>query len=284
MDNKMKETPILYSTPMVQAIMNDRKWKTRRIVMPQPSGNTMDDFLDGKWLRKNFGGLLMPRISDLPMECPYGQPGDILWVRETTWISECKRYIAQGLERQHSSKLDIVDLETGKRYIWQLERSDYAPTDGMITSWSWQGRFLRSNRATDDFDVSFADVDTTVKIEPFSGNIILQKYKAQFRKKLPAIFMPRKACRLFLQITDIKVEKLQDITVEDVIAEGIDTDNDILNPDPETHESIKNWNYQYAQFQYKELWDSLNAKRGCWEQNPWVWVISFERYQQEKVI
>ena len=94
----------------------------------------------------------------------------------------------------------------------------------------------------------------------------------------PSIHMPREAARIFLRVTNVRVERLQDITVEDVIAEGIDTDNEIRNPDPETHESIKSWNYQYAQFQYKELWDSLNSKRGySWEVDPWVWVVDFER-------
>ena len=97
----------------------------------------------------------------------------------------------------------------------------------------------------------------------------------------PSVHMPREAARIFLRVTDVRVERLQDITVEDVIAEGIDADNDIRNPDPKTHESIKNWNLQYAQFQYKGLWDSLNAKRGHgWDSNPWVWVISFEKAEE----
>lgn len=90
--------------------------------------------------------------------------------------------------------------------------------------------------------------------------------------------MPRAAARIFLKVTNVRVERLREITVEDVIAEGIDTDNDIRNPDPATHEGIRNWNYQYAQFQFKELWDSINAKRGYgWDKSPWVWVVEFER-------
>jgi hypothetical protein len=90
------------------------------------------------------------------------------------------------------------------------------------------------------------------------------------------IHMPRWASRIALAITDIRVERVQDITVEDAMAEGVGCDNEIRNPDPALRESIENWNLPYAQYLYKELWDGFNAKRGCgWDANPWVWVIVF---------
>ena len=74
-------------------------------------------------------------------------------------------------------------------------------------------------------------------------------------------------------------ERVQDITVDDVTRDGVkDVDNEIRNQDQTTHESIRNWNLAWAQFQFQTLWDSLNAKRGYgWDINPWVWVIEFER-------
>ena len=90
--------------------------------------------------------------------------------------------------------------------------------------------------------------------------------------------MPKEAARIFLRVTDVRAERLQNISVEDCMAEGLDCDNEIRNPNPETHESIRNWNFSYAQHLYKTLWDSLNAKRGYgWDVNPWVWVYEFER-------
>ena len=98
----------------------------------------------------------------------------------------------------------------------------------------------------------------------------------------PSIFMPRWASRITLEITEIKVERLQEITEEDALAEGIiisqgtwqrierDADTQRLKlvgePQPYT-----------ARYHFEALWDSLNAKRGYgWEVNPWVWVVSFK--------
>ena len=198
---------------------------------------------------------------------------------QTTWVSECKRYIAQGLERGHSSKLDIVNLETGKRYIWQHGRSDYAPADGMVLSWSWEGRHLRSGRQTEEFDVGFADVDTAVKIMPLSGNIILKKYDAQFRKKLPSIFMPKAAARIWLEVTNVRVERLQEITEEDAVKEGI---KNVFERNPHYDGTIGSAIKINHLTQFRELWDSINAKRGYgWESNPWVWVIEFKRVDHD---
>ena len=94
----------------------------------------------------------------------------------------------------------------------------------------------------------------------------------------PSMFMPKEAARIFLRVTAVRAERLQDITVADVMAEGLPCDNDINNPDPQTHEGIRNWNLTYAQFLFHELWDKLNAARGYgWDKNPWVWVYTFER-------
>ena len=83
----------------------------------------------------------------------------------------------------------------------------------------------------------------------------------------PSIHMPRDTARLFLRVTNVRVERLQDITEEDARAEGV-------NGIPRSTVLYPNDDYIYP---FKQLWNSLNQKRGYgWETNPWVWVYEFE--------
>lgn len=83
----------------------------------------------------------------------------------------------------------------------------------------------------------------------------------------PSIHMPRWASRITLEITDVRVERLQDISPRDIIEEGIKQRIDL--PPAEAIPKEKQ--------SFIELWDSINAKRGYgWEQNPWVWIIDFK--------
>lgn len=77
----MKERPILFSAPMVRAILAGTKTQTRRAVKPQPEVSEQGN-LCGAWLSRPLGGLLLPKVGDIAMHCPYGKPGDRLWVRE----------------------------------------------------------------------------------------------------------------------------------------------------------------------------------------------------------
>lgn len=174
----MKEHPIIFTSEMVRAIFKGIKTQTRRIIRPQP-------LLKGRYL--SFKGLSIPigYIQDrCPLViCPYGLPGDRLWVRE--------RYSISG-----------------------------------------NGIFYKT------------DTDDTVHIA-----------------WIPAIFMPRKYSRITLEITNIRVEKLCKISIEDANAEGFLPINECL-------ESMI--------FGFSQYWDSIN-KKYLWESNPWVWVISFIR-------
>ena len=116
-------------------------------------------------------------------------------------------------------------------------------------------------------------------------------YKADFTKKeldeikyltwKPSIFMPRKAARIFLKVKNIKIERIQEITEEDAIAEGIIKGKGRWGT---IHYRLKiNGDYQkdktfdLAVDAYKYLWDSINNKRGYgWEKNPFIYVIDFE--------
>lgn len=189
----MKERPILFSAPMVRAILDGTKTQTRRVVkipgvMPHTSfvithpEEEIIRFDDG-----TFHYLSTAAMSG-PYACPYGQPGDRLWVRET-W----------GLARQqfdHESR-DVV-------YRADTQRPE--PDD------RWRS----------------------------------------------SIHMPRWASRILLEVTDVRVQRLQDITEADVVAEGVST------PGP------------FAVHHFMDLWNSINGT-GAWNANPWVWALSFRR-------
>lgn len=207
----MKSHPILFSTPMVQAILEGRKTQTRRIIKKKPRiymiptcvGRNNKSELDNN----------VPRIIPdwgkevLVKTCPYGVVGDHLWVRET-WYYESHMY-------------DKAEGEALYRYIYKADNPEH-PVNVGAGKHGWK----------------------------------------------PSIFMPKEACRINLEITNVKVERLQDITVEDAKAEGI---TKIQCDCGECIDSTEIGTYQ-------DLWNSINAKRGySWETNPFVWVISFKR-------
>lgn len=80
----------------------------------------------------------------------------------------------------------------------------------------------------------------------------------------PSIFMPRRACRLVLEITEIRADRLQNITFRDALAEGIGS-------------SDSPWGLMFSA--WRKLWKSINGE-ASWESNPWVWVIEFKRINQ----
>lgn len=102
----------------------------------------------------------------------------------------------------------------------------------------------------------------------------------------PSIFMPRKAARIFLKVTNVKVERLQEITAEDVIREGIKYSDSGPYHWHVLDTKLNAWiNFHFHDEAFKHLWDSLNAKRGYgWDTNPWVWVYEFEDISREVVV
>ena len=175
----MKERPILFNGEMVRATLDGRKTQTRRAIKPQPGfqGNTPIECI----------------------HCPYGDPGDRLWVRET-W--------AKG--PQNHGWGEVI----------------YKATFGAMMKPVCEG----------------------------------------FTKWKSPRFMPRKYSRITLEVTGVRVERLQDITHRDALAEGVSYDVSKSDGAP-----LK---------RFQVLWDSNNAKGGFgWDDNPWVWVIEFKAIQ-----
>lgn len=187
----MTERPILFSAPMIRAILEGRKTQTRRIVSPQPpETHVLCGVNDLFWVegKDEPGGC--PEFK-----CPHGVPDQRLWVRET--------FQDTGPE---------LNIEPG--YVYRATDPDWDNHVG----WKWT----------------------------------------------PSIFMPRKASRITLEIVKVRVERVQQITGKDALAEGILRDDDGETPN------------------FRQLWDSINAQRGFgWDVNPWVFVIEFKRLPQQ---
>lgn len=187
----MKEHPILFSTPMVQAILEGRKTQTRRVVKPQREKFSIG-FQPNTW----FYGAGDDGVIDVDgvIGCPYGQPGDHLWVRET-----------------------------------------------------WAG----------DEYTGFAYKASEPNALPFGEECVFDNWK-------PSIHMTRSASRITLEIVNVRLERVREISEQDAKAEGVN----FVSCDAGGN-SID---------LFANLWDSINTKRGyAWDTNPWVWVVEFKR-------
>lgn len=208
------DRPILFSAPMVRALLAGTKTQTRRALRLRPPANAVQVStwhnpdprpMFYAWTRDGAPVADHPtagaEISDWPpAPCPYGMPGDRLWVRETHMdLGGCFLYRAD-----HGAETERALVAPGQR---------------------WR----------------------------------------------PAIHMTRAASRITLEVTGVRAERLQDISQADAMAEGA----------PPAHPSIDKVSreFGYADFPrswYAQLWDQINGA-GAWDENPWVWVVSFKR-------
>lgn len=218
----VRERPILFSGEMVRAILDGRKTQTRRVILPQPLSMELEPMVrdhdehparfflcDAQLSRRIWAARYNRRsavgpgewkwaTSELRAACPFGQPGDRLWVRET-WAS------AGGEDEQP----------------YAVYRADMRGQLVGIARW------------------------------------------------VPSIHMPRWASRLTLEITEVRVERVQEITEADAKAEGTAPESCTSRPCSCAH-----------LHGYRRLWDSLNGPRGYgWDANPWVWVLTFRRVE-----
>jgi len=200
----MKERPILFSAPMVRALLDGSKTQTRRVVKPQHLKffeHSAAEML-GAWDKR-------------PM--PHGHPGDRLWVREA-W-----RGIVQINGPHEAYSTGVARYVPDQEYCKKVE---FAATD-------------------------------EANGEPWR----------------PSIHMPRWASRITLEITSVRVERLQDISEADAMAEGIPADLLPLDVARMPYPS------SIAAGRYAALWESINGP-GSWDANPWVWVVEFKRVGQ----
>lgn len=243
-----RERPILFSGPMVRAILEGRKTQTRRVCPVQPF---QDD--DGLWhcyypwgegghgiyeteaeMRAEYDRIMLAR-------CPYGEAGDRLWVREAHY-----RF-------GHWEPVPGVRTKTGRqkwRFVADTKELRYeAPPE------------FRKGRHHKDPETK------------------------AWHLRLPR-FMPRGACRLVLPVVDVRLQWLQDISEADARAEGIDTS--VVAPSPHGVYGIRPRNYGSARDCFADLWDSINGKPRkradgtmgpdiSWSANPMVYVVTFSK-------
>jgi len=225
----MKERPILFSAPMVRALLDGSKTQTRRIMKRQPDYPIIIA-TDPHTNRYQIEGREPMTLAGMLRECPYGQTGDRLWVRETWGVI--------------SNSWD----EAGNLCDWVPDRPATAINEMRFGQGYYSGHVIY---AADDFCEWAGDDDGDG--EPRSA-------------WHPSIHMPRRASRILLEIVSVRVERLQDIGVEEIQAEGIVTSD----------ASIMAHGCRARVMDFMGLWQNINGT-GSWEANPWVWVIEFKR-------
>lgn len=219
----MRERPIIFDAESVRAILDGSKSQTRRVIKPQPETN-QQGYLCGWWLRKPLGGLLLPKIEDIVMDCPYGAPGDRLWVREKF------AYEDAPLDRPGMVKVHY----------------DYSVAP-YTADW-------------------FPMPDTGIRFR-YNSQGVRGSTDGVWRSP---IHMPRWASRIRLEVTGVRVERLQDISEADICAElGIPEKWPGPGPEPYERQLHTCW---------AARWNAINGKRGYgWDANPYIWCISFRR-------
>lgn len=242
---QVKERPILMSAPMVRATLRDLdpKTQTRRVVNAR----------DLAWMDEHQG----LREPDNAARCPYGQPGERLWVRETwKWHGGM---LAGGSNRAADGGLLYQDLVVS--YPADGARLTFHP-DGQ----DWLTPKQPPQREGEVYSLRDAPADFAYDGE----NTYVDRLTRWWNRKIPAIHMPRWASRILLEVTDVRVERLQDISEADALAEGIEAP---LSPDRDSRRELAIW-------RYRQLWEQINGP-GSWDANPWVWAISFKNITEQ---
>lgn len=219
---KMKERPILFNGPMVRAILSGRKTQTRRVITPQPFHALAGPC---EWYTQNK----VDREGAM-------WPGDRVYGFEDETVGYVSKFGAPGdrlwVKETFLHPVSAITMPSGETETY------YNGSKGDI-------RYV-----ADGAKPEWCDLDS--RGIPICGS--------RWRVVRPSIHMPRWASRITLEITDVRVERLQDITEEDALSEGV------LGNQP------------LPTMCFQSLWDSINKDRGYgWDKNPFVWVIEFKK-------
>lgn len=210
----MKERPILFSAPMVRALLAGTKTQTRRVMARQKKHDFTDYTLFGQQGHDDGPWKAIEHAPDWPdgkedqCLCPYASHrGDRLWVREAFLIEDDREPAANILYRADG---DVHVYSMGEHLRWK-----------------------------------------------------------------PSIHLPRKLSRITLEIFDVRVERLQDISGDDALAEGIVR---LRDGGYASDTEGRHYHAASAWHAYASLWEGIHGP-GSWALNPWVWVVEFKRAQ-----
>lgn len=226
--------PILFNTENVRAILEGRKTVTRRVVRFKEGQNP-------SWTGYIPDGAVLYGSNNIPAaKAPY-HPGDILWVRET-WQAV---YETEWSNAEPYKGQNILELIPNFDSIQKVEAGLSQECSSMAMRPRMKYFVFKAS------DIEYAD----------NENGLVWR---------PSIHMPREAARIFLMVNSLRVERLRDMTLGDVIMEGI----------KEADEYEKTWD------RWHQTWNSTIKPEDLpsfgWEANPWVWVIGFERISREE--
>jgi hypothetical protein len=205
---------------MVRAILDGRKTQTRRVVKNAPTEPEAEAVMVHGALcfgvrgnpgtgRETFHFTHGEEGEHNAFRCPYGVPGDLLWVREECWLYG--RWLAEGGVTATGRPKRSFGL-IGQQVRYENPGFHHVAYYGGAEGWGWR----------------------------------------------PSIHMPRWASRITLRVTKVRVERLQEISEADALAEGV-----LLEF------------YDDSRDAYADLWEHINGP-GSWDANPWVWVVGFE--------
>lgn len=240
--NPVKERPILFSAPMVRAILDGRKTQTRRAAK-LPSQRTQR----GEWVSLELGGdgvrdsagrtisdptpALAHSITGACVAAPF-RVGGRLWVRET-W----------------ASLQPTTDAATAHAH---RDRVMERPEDGeRVALW------YRADGEMPLVEQLWADDEDGIRWRP-------------------SIYMPRWASRITLEVTGVRVERLHAITEFEAIAEGVESTAEFRWRDYMPEREAPAQTHSSARESFLSLWESINGTESL-AANPWVWVVTFKR-------
>ncbi len=250
----IKERPILFSAPMVRAILEGRKTVTRRIVKDwqSPKEDVSESDAELRWAalaqchpRWGFiahGATAQECADDLAScgVCPYGQRGKRLWVRETWGV------ISHDFD-EHGNMID-----------WTPDRPATPIREMPFGRGYYSGHVIYR-----------ADGEATWAGDDDGGGDDRSAWR-------PSIHMPRIASRILLEITDVRVERLGEISDEQALAEGVRLYTDHAEFGDWYHvEGIETYSAAPRR-SFELLWSSINGA-DSWNSNPWVWVVEFKQ-------
>ncbi|WP_265694144.1 hypothetical protein [Providencia rustigianii] len=248
----MKERGIIFNTEMVRAILDGRKTQTRRVMKSQPEPSKTKD--GDYWFPCNKTQSMVHVSDFIPRNnlmidaheffsdcCPFGGIGDRLWVRET--------YSFLGNE-------DACPID------WN---------DNIVNDKTEAARIYRASCTQKSGDYGLWSIPDEADWKPHTEEM---KFEGSWT---PSIHMPRWASRITLEITNVRVERLNNISPRDVVAEG-------LIKLPATGRYVRFQGAQHFGLAYDnhkdafaDLWDEVSKPNCNYESNPWVWVIEFKR-------